>query len=350
MPEILIVGQGLAGTVLAHQLENRGISFLIIDNPELSRSSKVAPGNVNPVVFKRMVKSWMADECTSYAYAFYSSVQNKLKAEFFWEKKILKLFTEDQEQKLWENKRNKNPYLSGDYFHDYEKKYLKYSGAAAVVNDCANLFVEKFLEESYHHWIDNNCIVREQFNHNALKINDSNVSYNGNTADKIIFCEGWKMLENPFFNKLPMNPAKGEVLIIKIENFNTDYIVHKGVSLLPIGNNLFVAGSTFRWDNLNDTVTFEAKNELLEKLKSVINTDFEVIDHLAGVRPAMADRRPVLGSHPLFKNLYLFNGLGAKGVLLSPYFANELIEYIYNDKSLNSEVSINRFARLFVNQ
>ena len=83
-------------------------------------------------------------------------------------------------------------------------------------------------------------------------------------------------------------------------------------------------------------------------LKEVISCDFEVIDHLAGVRPTVKDRRPLLGKHNLHNHLYILNGLGTRGVLFAPYLSDKLYQYIENGIPLDNEISIERcYKKLF---
>ena len=55
------------------------------------------------------------------------------------------------------------------------------------------------------------------------------------------------------------------------------------------------------------------------------------------------DRRPILGSHSVHKNLYILNGLGARGILNGSYFAHHLYNHIENDGKLLSDVDLSRF-------
>lgn len=57
----LIVGQGIAGSVLAWTLLQRGAKVQLADPKLRSSSSRVAAGIINPVTGKRFVKSWNFD-------------------------------------------------------------------------------------------------------------------------------------------------------------------------------------------------------------------------------------------------------------------------------------------------
>ena len=77
--DFIVVGQGLAGSVLALKLIENGYSIKVIDKPELSSCSKVAAGIWNPVVFKRITKSWMIDELMPEMLNFYRQSEKILK-------------------------------------------------------------------------------------------------------------------------------------------------------------------------------------------------------------------------------------------------------------------------------
>ena len=103
-------------------------------------------------------------------------------------------------------------------------------------------------------------------------------------------------------------------------------------------------GATYNWDELNENTSEEGKEELLKKAEKFIADKIEIIEHKAGVRPTVLDRRPLIGIHPTHKQLGVFNGLGTKGVMLAPFFAQELVNCLLNDTPLDKEVDINRFC------
>jgi len=185
--------------------------------------------------------------------------------------------------------------------------------------------------------------INERFEIDDLKYNESSINYQNIQADYIFFCQGYEALSNSLFNYIPFKPAKGEVLTISIPNLKADYIIQSGVYILPKGNDIYIVGATYNWEELNENTTEQGKSELISKVKKVIDLPFEIVDHKAGIRPAISDRRPVIGFHPKHKNIGIFNGLGAKGIMLAPYFANHLVSSIEGNSVLNKEVDIQRF-------
>lgn len=340
--DFIVVGQGLAGTVLACTLLQKGRSVLVVDDPSLSSCSRVAAGNVNPIVFKRLAKSWMVDDVMPFAEKFYEEAQQFLKTEFYWKKEIVKLFSEEHEKDFWLKKANEDSrYLSEQLIKGYSPEILNNNCGGALVKQAGNLYVAKFLEEFRKYFFEKEILLEEKFKYREF--DPEKIQYGNHTASKIIFCEGWLGMKNPFFQKMSFRPAKGELLTVRINNFDADKIIHKSIYLLPIGDDLFIVGATYNWNDLSDTPTEQYKNELVEKLKKLLLVPFEIVDHQAGVRPSMHDRRPVIGFLPQQKNIGIFNGMGTKGVMLAPFFAEHFAQHILNNKALNEEVDLRRF-------
>jgi glycine oxidase len=146
-----------------------------------------------------------------------------------------------------------------------------------------------------------------------------------------------------------MKPAKGEILTIDMEKtISSTDIINRNAFLMPLSGNTYRAGATYDWEDLNDTVTAEGLNELKNKIGRITSDGYKVIKQEAGVRPSVLDRRPVMGKHPKHKNVHLFNGMGTKGVMLAPYFADQMLEFITTGKSPEAEVNLSRFDRFFV--
>src|SRR5690606_17146829 len=103
---------------------------------------------------------------------------------------------------------------------------------------------------------------------------------------------GFGLHQNPFFNDLPLDGTKGELLHIKCKDLQLDKILKSSIFVLPMGNDIYKVGATYNWKDKSNEPTLEGKQELLEKLNELLTCDYEVIEHLAGVRPTVRDRRP----------------------------------------------------------
>jgi glycine/D-amino acid oxidase-like deaminating enzyme len=200
------------------------------------------------------------------------------------------------------------------------------------------------LLNQYHAYLKNlDLLVERAFDYNELEVLDDHLRYQNLKAKQIVFAEGFGMHANPFFKHLPLDGTKGELFIIKAPELDLDVIVNTSVFILPLGNDLFKVGATYNWEDKTDLPTEEGKQELIDRIKEILTCDFEIIDHFAGVRPTVKDRRPLLGTHHLHKNIHILNGLGTRGVMLAPAMALDLYDYIKNGKALDKSVNVNRY-------
>ena len=201
----------------------------------------------------------------------------------------------------------------------------------------------KLLLESYQKYlIQEKVYLEETFNYLDLVISTEFVEYKNYKAKNIVFAEGFGMLSNPYFNELPLDGTKGELLIIKASNLDLDVILKSSIFVVPLGNDLYKVGATYNWVDKTNYPTEVAKNELVENLKELITCDFEITEHRAGVRPTVKDRRPLVGTHYKYKNVHLLNGLGTRGVMLAPAMARDLYDHIENNIPLDIMIDIKR--------
>jgi glycine/D-amino acid oxidase-like deaminating enzyme len=189
----------------------------------------------------------------------------------------------------------------------------------------------------------NKNLKEEKFDYNKIEFEQNFINYNGLKSDKIVFCEGYGLKANPFFNQLPMREAKGELITIYAPDLKVDYLIKSAIFILPLGNDLYKVGATFNWTDKTKTPTTAGKDELDFKLSTVINCNYTIVDHTAGIRPTIKDRRPLVGVHREKKHLAILNGLGTRGVMIAPLMAKKLFQHIENNTPLEKEISIDRF-------
>jgi glycine oxidase len=350
MKDFIIVGHGLAANVLMHRFHANQISFATIGNTELSKCSRVAAGIWNPVVFKRATKSWMAEELIKELNIFYSECESNFGKKIVTQRNIIKPFVQEQEKELWRKKSRTDliDYIDGEVHHDQpnELMHCNVQHGYGVVKHCGNLNVSAFIDYSSTYFKEQ--IIYESFDHRQLSVLPNKVSYRDVQAKHIIFCEGYCVKDNIFFNWIPLKPAKGEVLTIETEKLNlNNQIFNKNGFLMDLRPGIFSAGATYEWQDLSEHQSEQGLSELKSKLHDMINCDYHILRHDSGIRPSSIDRRPLIGSHPVHKNLFVFNGLGTKGVMLAPYFAKKFVNFYLQKEKLNPEVDISRFYRLY---
>jgi glycine oxidase len=347
MQDYIIVGSGLAGIAFAETLLQNGKSFVIFDNHS-QNSTQIAGGLYNPVILKRFSQVWNANSQLQTAHAFYKTIEQKLSVELDHKIPIYRKFFSAEEQNNWfaaSDKPNLSPFLSTSIIH---KKYKSIDSPFGYGEVLETGYVDTMaLLQHYHQYLKNNDrLIQDTFNYEDLQIFDDHIEYQNLAAKHIIFAEGFGMHSNPYFNYLPLDGTKGELFIIKAAGLDLDVIINTSVFILPLGDHLYKVGATYNWDDKTCTPTAAGKQELIDRLKEIINCDFEIIEHLAGVRPTVKDRRPLLGTHPVHKNIHILNGMGTRGVMLAPSMAKDLFDYIENNKPLEKAIDIKRYQKL----
>ena len=345
--DYIIVGGGIAGLSFATYCQMNNKSFVIIDSTKQPKSSMVAVGLFNPIVLKRFTAIWQADEQMNLAEEFYKKLEDSFDTKFLYNIPLYRKISNVEEQNNWFtacDKPSLKNYLNDQLIVD------KITGVDSPfgfgeLHKSAYLDTKKFVS-SYHKYLQKNkAILYEEFDYNTIKISDSSVQYKDIFAKNIVFAEGFFMHNNPFFNQLPLDGTKGEVLTVRIPNLKTQVILKTNIFVLPIGEDLYRVGATYNWHDKSQQTTEDGKQELINDLKKLVNLPFEVVSHVAGVRPTVRDRKPLVGKHLQYNNMYLLNGLGTRGVLLGPYLANQLFNHIENKDDLPKEIDIKRYYK-----
>lgn len=152
--------------------------------------------------------------------------------------------------------------------------------------------------------------------------------------------------KNPFFKEIPVIPNKGHHLKVKLSRpLSHQHTLKKKHFLFPLKDDLYYYGGTYDPNERENEIDDFKEVELIEGLEAFYPHDFETVEINYGFRPTVKDRRPILGNHPDHSNFYIFNGLGARGILNGCYFSQELFQHIENGKDLMSEVDIKRFIK-----
>lgn len=346
MIDYIIVGCGLAGISFSEIALANDKSILVVNN-ESQNSSRIAGGLYNPVILKRFSEVWQAQEQLLLMNQFYTELEKKLQIKVDFKKPILRKFFSIEEQNNWfaaSDKPALAPFLSSSII---TKKYVGIDSPFNYGEVLHTGYVDtaSLLEQYKDYLLKEQLLLQETFDYEALEVLQDCVRYKNIEAKHIIFAEGFGLHANPYFNHLPLDGTKGELFIIKAANLDLDVIVNTSVFILPLGNDLYKVGATYNWKDKTDLPTEEGKQELVERIKEIINCDFEIVSHFAGVRPTVRDRRPIVGTHPRSSSIHVLNGLGTRGVMLGPAMAKALFENIENGISLDKEIDIRRFEK-----
>ena len=343
--DYIIVGQGIAGTLLAWFLAKADKTFLLIDDGHQHSSTKIAAGIINPITGRRFVKSWKIEELLPFAKQTYRAIEQATQLSLFQDFEIIRFFQTNAEGNNWLGKttyEGYEAYLSTQSLSQDLTPYIKDTGGYGIVNG-AQVAVGDLIRFYQQYYAANNQLIQESFDYSQLEIRTGQVNYKEIQAQKIIFCEGYSASNNPWLQQLPFESAKGEAFLLRIPNFKTAYIIKKTQFLVPLKEDIYWFGSNYEWNDLTEAPTEAGKAYLLERIEEILKVEYEVLEHVAAVRPVLKDRRPVMGLHPMHEELGVFNGLGTKGTSIGPYWAAKYVQFLLGKAEIDAEVDFNRF-------
>lgn len=347
--DYIIVGCGLAGIAFCEQLRKYRKSYIVFDDGS-QQSSKVAGGLYNPVNLKRFTPAWNVDLFFQNIDTYYGTLEAYLNVSINKKLEILRAFVSVEEQNNWFAASDK-PILSKYLYNGIVKNenaivnaqygYGKVLHSGKIDTQILVTYYLKKLQQL-------DVLVKEKFEYNSIEQKMEKVVYKNIEASKIIFSEGFGLKHNPYFNYLPLTGNKGEYIVVEAPDLNIEFALKGTVFVIPIKENTYLVGATYSNQDKTQTTTKEKYIELVKNLKKLIHCDFKVIGQRAAIRPTILDRKPLVGEHPKHKNLCVLNGLGTRGVMASPYIAEQLYQHIENSGRLNSEIDIKRYQDLLV--
>lgn len=322
----------------------------VVDSNSEFTSTKVAAGIMLPVTGRRLAKTYKADHILPFARKTYKSIEKTTGTNFYADKQVLQIFSSVANLNEW-------------YARSAETEMQEYCGEIlsneqidkSVLNNFGGILLNQsgYVESiTFLHSVRNfiaakGSYLETDFNARDVEIDKNSITWKNNNYTHLFFCEGHQCMQNPFFSYLPFKPAKGEIIDFISDELPETYIVTSGIYILPLGNKKFRAGATYEWDDLTEQPTAKGFEFLKNSLEQTITCNFEIIGHKAGIRPAMRDRRPVAGMHPVYKNVGILNGLGTKGAMLAPYYASQVVELLKNNKILDRDINVSRFDALY---
>lgn len=343
--DYIIVGDGYAGLFFAHQLIKNNKSFLLYSEGKKS-ASHFSAGVINPVVLKRFAPFWLAEEQISFLEKSMEEISTYLPKNYFINDSIHRIFHDENEKEIWQNKivsNNLSSFLSTD-FESVDVVENPYQ--TGIVHRAGRIDVLNFFKDFFKYLKDKKYLIDEKFEYS--KLNTSENSYHNFKFKKVVFCEGTGIFNNPYFNFIPIIPNKGHFLKVRLSvPLTTSAIIKKKHFLFPVVDDIYYYGGTYDPDGSGNEIDFTAKKQLIDGLKEIYPHEFEILEINFGYRPTVKDRRPIVGAHAEHKNLFVLNGLGARGILNGCYFAHHLYNHTEYNEVLLPEIQINRFFSKF---
>jgi glycine/D-amino acid oxidase-like deaminating enzyme len=340
MFDYLIIGQGLAGTMVADQLLRRGRRVMVVDDGHLESSSMVAAGNVNPVSGRRFTLSHRYQESAPAAIEAYERLSRELGFPFIERRPVVRVFRGIEEVRTWEA-RAEDPCFARLVWERVDRlpqgDAVRAPHGALVIRDAFQVRLPELLRRFRERLEVGGQLMEQPFRDSDLVVSADRVGWGGVEAGRAIFCEGARIRENPLWSSVRLRPAKGEMVRVRIPGLESGWVLQCGIHVIPIGEDRFWVGATVDWEDLQPAPSTAGRATLTRQLERLITLPHEVFDHDAAVRPSTVNRTPILGFHPDTDRLAVLNGLGAKGALWAPACAAQLARCLEEGDLLHGE-------------
>ncbi|WGS87464.1 FAD-dependent oxidoreductase [Methylomonas sp. UP202] len=341
--DVLIVGQGLAGSLLAWTLLRRRLRVVLVDDGRES-ASKVAAGLINPITGRRWVKAAYLSQMLPAAMSCYQALANHFGQAFFVEMPMLRLLRDERDRQRV-IARLEDPIYEGFLTFDATLPVGLRSPFGAVLQTSTGfLRTEALLARIREALLAMGVYRTAELDCRQIAL-EPELRWRELAPRRIVFCEGHRARFNPWFGGLPFQPAKGEILTGVTTGSLPEIMLNYRQWLVPLGDGGFKTGATYDTTQLDAVPTEAGKQELLADLRAVYpaSVDIRIEQHRAGIRPTTLDKQPFLGCHPRHRNLYIFNGFGSKGSLTIPWLAERFADFLQQRADLPAWCDVSRY-------
>jgi glycine/D-amino acid oxidase-like deaminating enzyme len=330
-PHLRIVGQGLAGSLLAWRALKEGCTVELFDSGHARSASRVGAGIINPVTGQRLVKSWRVDEFLPRALATYRELEHELRLPLLQSFRVRRLFRSEAERRTACEKFDRG---------DLRPFVSSIDAGGAWIEPAYRVDTARLIETLRQRWLRQGLLHETTFPDGDFS--PQNASSAPGTLT--VWCRGAGELASPRFRFAPLSPARGEIISLETTALDPATILNAGFWLVPTSATRARLGATFEPGVSSGQITPEARQILEAAARVLLSRPFEITAQETGLRVTVSDKHPVIGRHPSAPQHGIFNGLGSKGALLAPFLAGQWCAHFLHAAPLDPAVDVSRFT------
>ncbi|TAE59258.1 MAG: FAD-binding oxidoreductase [Bacteroidetes bacterium] len=344
----VIIGGGLAGSFMAARLTAMGCRVTMIDDAAPGSASPVAAGLFNVITGRFGAKTWMADVLLAELKAFFALPAFAPLGSYVHPLPIYRPFHDTGEYNTWLGRSADEAYSRLVRVEELPLMPAEVENPLGGISvlPCGWVHTGPMLEEMWRIMAEGGRFTRLQKTLSYDSIDLATRQIEGLPFDDLIFAEGWRIRENPWFGHLPILPNKGEILTIESDSPDLPFILSQKCYLIPLGQGRYVAGATYANQFGDIQPSAAGREEICAQLDKVWKAPYRVTEHRAGIRPTTPDRRPIFARHPEYPFMYAVAGFGTKGLLSAPHFSQLMAESIWSGEwRIPPDASAERFRK-----
>ena len=358
--EYIIIGAGIAGCSTAYFLNKYSKSILLIDKNE--KVSAGASGAAGAFLSPLLGKPNKFKDLISTALKFSTSFYKELNTESFKNEGVCRIPKNDEYREKFESYK---PFMDFEY-KVLEDGYFFEVGSWVNPSEICDLLTQK---------------VNKKLNYNIDLINRKDniwILNNEIKTKNLILCTGanTKLIKEKYFDIRAVWGQKIDILTstnVKF-NYHKECSVSKAVKTQK--DNIYkvsIGATHHRFDSrefYTQDIIDEDSLRLIDLANDIVKLeDVNIIDVKLGARASSTDYFPMVGSlidskksfkkfpHLIngthikddmlekIENLYVINGVGGRGFVLSPFLANELVENIINNRKIDETITTYRLFK-----
>lgn len=358
--DAIIIGAGIAGLSMADALINKGYNCAIIDKSMPGSGASGAPKMlINPATGRRAKMSLDSDKALPEITSLLERVQASTQEKIFEKRGVIRPALNPKIALDFENSPEKYDWPDGWISWLDKSKFTKnypcfeHNHGGLIISEGltvnGKLFVDKLskvlLDSGLVSYYNSNFKFSYSDDSWSILVNDS-VSL---STHSLIFASGLSLTHDENWKFLELHPIKGQTAEFTFKEplpFDRSVSSLGYMAYMSHDPDKLVVGSTYE----HHFDFFEPDSDGLNYLKGKLENTLpgwseKIIEtkQWSGIRVTAKDKKPVIGPHPHQKGLYIFGGLGSKGMLLGRYCAGLLSNYIINGELIPAELSIQRF-------
>ncbi len=357
--DFLILGAGLAGITLADSLSSVGAHITIIDKKGIASGASGTPvGMADPAASRNANLFWEPVNCYDTIKQTLEKVRDYSGKTFYRETPVCRPALSHERARAYQRSLERQNWpdgwcrwISADEIHG------KYEGINCVdgglwhttgLTVAVPEFLGAYLDMLKNHGVQyetlpDYTLTRDQSLWNLLSDEFSL------RAKNVIHATGSASLESKYWSDLPNEPVKGQILQMKpSQGIPFDFALSGNGYISYVHPDQLVIGSTYEHEFTHPEPDENGLKTIMRKFKQILPdmpANVTLQKHWSGIRVSTPNRLPVIGAHHSEPGLYLFTGLGSKGLLYSRYTAQHLADNLLNDTPIRRELDIRRIYK-----